>query len=139
VTYFLDDNNKNALQFFANGNASPIFEFGTGVSAGALGIDNGSTVGGYFQIVQDSSNTTNSGAAVFQNLSIVTRPHLSIVSSGNKIVLYWPAGATNFVLQTTTNLAGTNWTAVTNGTPIVGATVPNSTNPPAYFRLQQTP
>jgi hypothetical protein len=137
VTYFLDDNNKNALQFFANGNASPIFEFGSSVGGGASGIDDGSTVGGYFQIVQDSSNTNNSGAAVFQNLNIVTRPHLSIVPSGNKIVLYWPAGATNFVLQSTTNLTTTNWTAVTNGTPIIGVTVSN-TVPPTYFRLQQT-
>ena len=69
LDYFLDANSKNALQFFANGNASPVFDFAAGA-----GIGNGSTLGGYFQIVNDPANPANSGTAVFQNISIVPAP-----------------------------------------------------------------
>jgi hypothetical protein len=70
LDYFLDTNGKNALQFFANGTASPIFEFGPTVGTGALDIGNGSTLGGYFQIVNDPNNPGNGGTATFRNISI---------------------------------------------------------------------
>jgi hypothetical protein len=54
--------------------------------------------------------------------------------NGNQAVLYWPAGATNYVLQTSTNLSSTNWTDVTNGTPIMGVTVSDS-SPASFYRL----
>lgn len=70
LNYFLDTNTgNNALQFFANGNASPIFDFAPGA-----GIGNGSTLGGYFQILNAPSNPSNSGSAVFQNITIVPEP-----------------------------------------------------------------
>ena len=70
LNYFLDTaTGNNALQFFANGNASPVFDFASGA-----GIGNGSTLGGYFQIVNDPANPANSGTAVFQNISIVPAP-----------------------------------------------------------------
>jgi hypothetical protein len=66
LNYFLDTTTgDNALQFFVNGNASPVFDFAPGA-----GIGDGSTLGGYFQIPQDSANPANSGSAVFQNISI---------------------------------------------------------------------
>jgi hypothetical protein len=74
MDYFLDGSGMNALQFFANGNASPVFEFGPTVGSGALDIGNGSTLGGYFQIVNDPLNPANSGMANFQNISIVPEP-----------------------------------------------------------------
>jgi hypothetical protein len=61
--------------------------------------------------------------------------NLNIAFNGNQSVLYYPAGATNFVVQTSTNLSSTNWTTVTNGTPIQGIVVTNS-SPAAFFRLQ---
>src|ERR1035437_9814 len=64
LTYFLDGNGKNALQFFANGTPSPVFEFGTNVGSGALDIGDGSTLGAYFQISNDPNNPTNSGTAL---------------------------------------------------------------------------
>jgi hypothetical protein len=71
LKYFLDTaTGNNALQFFANGNASPVFDF----SAPGVGIGNGSTLGGYFQIVNDPANPANAGTAVFQNISIVPAP-----------------------------------------------------------------
>ena len=79
LNYFLDGNGKNALQFFANGNASPVFEFGPSVGSGALDIGNGSTLGGYFQIVNDPANPSNSGSAVFQNITITVPEPSSLV------------------------------------------------------------
>ncbi len=63
-------------------------------------------------------------------------PSLGIVPAGNQVVIYWPAPATNYVLQTTTNLSTTNWTTVSNGAPIIGRTLVNSP-PGSFFRLQQ--
>lgn len=76
LSYFLDGNGKNALQFFANGVGTPIFEFGPAVGSGALDIGNGSTLGGYFQIVNDPANPSNSGTAVFSNIRIVPEPSM---------------------------------------------------------------
>jgi hypothetical protein len=72
LSYFLAGDGNNALQFFANGNASPVFEFAPGV-----GIGNGSTLGGYFQIVNDPLNPLNSGSAAFGNISISSVPEPS--------------------------------------------------------------
>ena len=68
IDYFVAGDGNNAFQFFANDTASSVFEFapGTGIDGGVLG--------GYFQIVQDSSNPENSGSAVFQNIGIVPEP-----------------------------------------------------------------
>lgn len=70
LSYFLNGGTgNNAVQFFANGNASPVFDFAPGV-----GIGNGSTLGGYFQIGNDPANPLNSGSADFGNISIVPEP-----------------------------------------------------------------
>jgi hypothetical protein len=61
---------------------------------------------------------------------------LNIAPAGNQTALFWPAWATNCVLESTTNLSSSNWTAVTNGTPIIGVTVTNS-SPAQFFRLRQ--
>ena len=80
LNYFLDTaTGKNALQFFANGTPSPVFDFGPGVGSGALDIGNGSTLGGYFQIVNDPTNPGNSGSAVFQNITITVPEPSSLV------------------------------------------------------------
>jgi hypothetical protein len=72
VQYFKAPDGNNAVEFFANGNASPITEFAPGA-----GIGNGSTLGGYFQIANDPLNPANSGSAVFQNISIGPAPEPS--------------------------------------------------------------
>jgi hypothetical protein len=71
LSYFLAGDGNNALQFFANGNASPVFEFapGAGISGG--------TLGGYFQIVNDPLNPLNSGSAAFGNISMSSVPEPS--------------------------------------------------------------
>jgi uncharacterized repeat protein (TIGR03803 family) len=63
---------------------------------------------------------------------VLPPPTLNILSAGNQCVLSWPAWATNYVLQTTTNLASPNWVTVSNA--ISGVAVTNS-SPAQYFRL----
>jgi hypothetical protein len=66
ITYFLDSNGKRAIIYYANCLQSPPLE----LSNLEQGIIDGSTLGGYFQIVNSSSNPTNSGTAAFQNITI---------------------------------------------------------------------
>jgi len=77
------------------------------------GLINNTTIGGYFQIQQDKANPTNSGSASFANITISTIPEVEIAAvanaSGQKVI-FWPGALTNFVLQSTTNLASPTWT-----------------------------
>lgn len=82
MSYFLDGNGKNALQFSANGISSPVFEFGPSVGSGALDIGDGSTLGGYFQIVNDPNNPSNSGTALFSNITITPEPSVFALVAG---------------------------------------------------------
>src|SRR5207247_6442990 len=66
MTYFLDSNGKRAIIYYANCLQSPPLEF----SNLEQGIIDNSTLGGYFQIVNDPSNPANSGMAVYQNIEI---------------------------------------------------------------------
>jgi hypothetical protein len=77
IDYFLDNNGKRALMFSANGVNSPIQEF----TNPEQGIING-TLGGYFQIVNDPNNPSNSGSAVFGNINISPVPEPSIFALG---------------------------------------------------------
>jgi len=66
ITYFLDSNGKRAIIYRANCLESPPLEF----SNLEQGIIDGSTLGGYFQIVNSPTIATNSGVAAFQNIKI---------------------------------------------------------------------
>ena len=66
MTYFLQGNGKRAIIYYANCLQSPPLEF----SNLEQGIIDNSTLGGYFQIVNNPSNPNNSGTAVYQNISI---------------------------------------------------------------------
>jgi hypothetical protein len=88
MMYFKDSHGTNALQFFANGVASPVFEFGPTVGSGALDIGNGSTLGGYFQIVNDPTNPLNKGDALFQNITMIPEPSsLALLGLGSLALL----------------------------------------------------
>ncbi len=65
------------------------------------------------------------------NLGIAPAP-------GGQSVLYWPVSSTNYVLQTTTNLATPDWVTASNAVTVNAAAVTNST-PAGYFRLLATP
>jgi hypothetical protein len=63
--------------------------------------------------------------------------NLGIAPAGNQTVLFWPATATNYVLQSTTNLISPNWVAVSNAVMLTAVTVTN-TSPARFFRLFNT-
>jgi hypothetical protein len=66
MTYFLDSNGKWAIIYKANCMQSPPLEF----SNLELGVINGTTIGGYMQIVNAPTIPTNTGIAVFQDIKI---------------------------------------------------------------------
>jgi len=72
---------------------------------------------------------------VLLNTTLFASPPLNIFSTGNQSLLYWNSPAPNSVLQATTNLNNTNWVTVSNGTPITGVTLPN-TSPAQFYRLK---
>jgi hypothetical protein len=133
ITYFRDENGKNAIIYSANGTNSPPLEF----SNTEQGVINNTTIGGYFQIEKDSTNMTNSGSATFRSINITPPSELGIAAlpgSAHEVVVFWSAALTNYVLQSTTDITSTNWVTVTNGNPIIGMTVSN-TAPATYYRL----
>jgi formylglycine-generating enzyme required for sulfatase activity len=72
----------------------------------------------------------HSTTAQVTNLGIAPAP-------GGQSVLYWPVSSTNYVLQTTTNLASPNWVTASNAVTVNAATVTNSA-PAGFFRLLAT-
>jgi hypothetical protein len=66
MTYFLDAAGKWAIIYKANCMTSPPLEF----SNLELGIINGTSIGGYMQLVNAPTIPTNTGIAVFQNIKI---------------------------------------------------------------------
>jgi len=65
------------------------------------------------------------------NLGIAPAP-------GGQSLLYWPtSNTTNYVLQTTTNVASPNWVTASNAVTVNAATVTNSA-PSGFFRLLQS-
>jgi formylglycine-generating enzyme required for sulfatase activity len=76
-------------------------------------------------------------AGVHSALAQVTNLGIAPVAGGQSL-LYWPAsGTTNYMLQTTTNLASPNWVTATNAVAVNAVTVTNSA-PAGYFRLLQS-
>src|SRR5580658_6463832 len=75
-------------------------------------------------------------AGVHSALAQVT--NLGIAPAGGQSVLYWPASSTtNYVLQTTTTLASTNWVTASNAVT-VNAVVVTNPSPSGYFRLSES-
>jgi hypothetical protein len=74
---------------------------------------------------------------------VLAQPALGIVPTNNQALLYWPATATDYVLQSSTNLASTNWTAiytVTNSANAVTFIDTNATHfPHRFYRVQILP
>ena len=66
----------------------------------------------------------------------IVRPILNISPVGGQSVLYWPAWASDYILESTTDLSSTNWAAVTNATPVIAVMLTNAL-PGQFFRLRQ--
>lgn len=69
--------------------------------------------------------------------SVPAQTTLGIAPAGQSSVLFWSASATNYVLQSTTNLSSPSWAAVSNGVPMTAVSVTN-TSPAMFFRLYDT-
>jgi hypothetical protein len=83
LDYVIDPNTgQNAFQYSVNGQfaasspGNPYFDLSPGQFIGSAG----DTLGGYFQIQNDPSNPTNSGTAIFTNISITAVPEPSVVA-----------------------------------------------------------
>ena len=85
-------------------------------------------------MIYDVGGGTASGN-IAANEAFIPSPSLGLVSAGRQEVIYWPAWATNYVLQSTTNLSSPNWVTVSNGPPIIGVTLTNAL-PATFFRLR---
>ncbi len=142
MSYYFDGT-ANALRFSANGVSSPIFEFGPTVGSGALDIGTGSTLGGYFQIVDDPGNPSNSGTALFQNISFTAfAPRVDLIKAVKPSFSCIMPG-TNYQLQVSAD--PNTWT---NSGSVFTATGTNMVYPRyfdvdnwdrLFFRLQVAP
>jgi len=65
-----------------------------------------------------------------------SQPALSISPAGSQALVSWPAAATNYVLQSTTNLVAPSWVAVSGAVPGSNLSVAYD-SPARYFRLYQ--
>jgi len=82
MTYFLDTNTgKRKIIYHAGNMSSPALEF----TNNEQGIIDNSTLGGYFQIVNDPNNASNGGTATFGNITIVPEP-TSLLALGAGVV-----------------------------------------------------
>ena len=90
----------------------------------------------------------NRGTVFSLSLAQATSPPtLTAIILSNKPAILWPAAASSFTLQVTTNLAPPNWNTFSNGILLatnsnnllmIGVLVTNPFNPNAsYFRLKQ--
>jgi len=83
--------------------------------------------------------TTNEIASIY-NAGTVSNSAallpLGMASTGGQSVLFWSQSLTNYALQSSTNLASTNWMTVSDGAVVTAVTVSN-TAPARFFRLVQ--
>ena len=63
--------------------------------------------------------------------------NLGIAPAGGQSIIYWPVSTTNYVLQTVTNLASTNWVTARTAFAVNTAEVTNAA-PAGFFRLMPT-
>jgi len=85
--------------------------------------------------------TTQNGGAHAQGTvyAVVVNPPLSITpvvgqSGTNPPLVFWPAWAVNYQLQSTTNLSAGNWAPATNGALLMGFQATNA-GPAGFYRL----
>jgi formylglycine-generating enzyme len=77
------------------------------------------------------------GALWLSGPSLYAQPTLGIAPAGGQSVLYYAATPTNYILQSTTNLASPNWVAARDAVTVTAVAVSN-TLPARFFRLFYT-
>jgi hypothetical protein len=85
-------------------------------------------------------NTGGTWSTQITEIIAVNQPQLTIAKSGTNILVSWPTFASNYQLQTTTNLRATNsWTQITAGISTNGLSISAlvaRTTTAKYFRLK---
>jgi hypothetical protein len=80
------------------------------------------------------------GVTTVVSNTITVKPSLKLNHKGTNNVIAWPSWAFAYQLQSSTNLASTNWLAVTNSSTLIGLqNVVSNTLPTArtFFRLKK--
>ena len=96
------------------------------------------TNSGHYPIYVTIRSTLGAEATVVATAYV--QPSVSLTRTGTSNLLRWPAWATDYQLQSHTNLATSNWTTITNLPSLVGyeTVVTNvSTGSNGFFRLQR--
>ena len=74
---------------------------------------------------------------------VFSQPTLNIVPAESQLILFWPASATNYALQSSGDLTTTNWALASDAIPTTYGinTAVTVTNTPSarFFRLAQIP
>ena len=69
--------------------------------------------------------------------------HLGLAPAGGQFVIYWPVSTTNYVLQTVTNLASTNWIDLGNAVTATNGSMTASdvigSDPARFYRVVLLP
>lgn len=80
------------------------------------------------------------GIALWHGSASVPAPQVSVLLSGNQVLLSWPTSAAGYILESSTNLLSDTWTVVTTTPSISGDeyVVTNAASRTAgFFRLQK--
>ncbi len=96
------------------------------------------TNAGDYPIYLTIQSTIGASATVVSTASVP--PTLSIIPAGAQNVVSWPAWATDYQLQSNTNLSPANWLAVSNFPTLVGyasVITNNTTGGDLFFRLKK--
>jgi len=128
-TINLDGSGYNVLYSFTNSAIGwkPIGGLVQGPASGGSGVFYGTTSFG------PTSNLGGGAFAMLVNPPLTITPVVTQAGS-NQVLVTWPAWALTYVLQTTTNLAVTNWGTASNGVPMVSVLLTNNL-PASYYRL----
>jgi len=152
----LESFSNQLLATFTNGvSGSPAANFTASINWGDNSITSGviaNNVSGYKE-VRGSHAYTNAGnypvyitiqstlgakATVVSTSSVP--PSVSLARSGTNNIIRWPAWATEYQLQSQTNIANTNWVAITSFPALQGydnVVTNNTTNDSVFFRLKK--
>lgn len=108
-----------------------------------VGLQAGPRGGGVDEYDVNGNFVRNIPVSAFSNQGVVfaiqpAQPQLNFATTGNQALAYWTPPLTNYVLQSVTNPASTNWLAVANGLPAAGIIVGNS-SPKRFFRIPSAP
>ncbi len=96
------------------------------------------TNAGNYPVYLNVQSTIGASATVVCTGSVP--PMVSLARTGTNNVVRWPAWATDYELQSTSNVAAASWPAVTNFTALNGydsVTTNSTTNGACFFRLKK--